>query len=114
MLDEARHPIQLVLTTCPDKNSADVLATSLVESGLAACVNIIPGLESVFTWQGEAARETEWLLLIKAPRDKFAQISAHIDQLHPYELPECVAVPIDAASAAFAAWVVQCCSGKKP
>jgi periplasmic divalent cation tolerance protein len=87
-------PCQIVLTTCPDQACAERIAKVLVEEGLAACVNILPPMRSVYKWQGKIESESEQLLLIKSTNQAFPAIRARILELHPYELPEIVAVPI--------------------
>jgi periplasmic divalent cation tolerance protein len=96
---------QLVLTTCPDKESGSGIARALVESGAAACVNLLPGVESVYKWQGKVETARELLLIIKAPTRNFAAIEALIRKQHPYELPEIVAVPIARGLDAYLRWL---------
>lgn len=96
---------QLVLSTCADSESADLLASVLVESGLAACVNIVPGLRSVYQWKGEVVKDDELLLVIKSRSDRFEQLKQAILERHPYELPEVIAVPVEAGHAPYLAWI---------
>lgn len=96
---------QLILSTCPDQQSADTIATALVEQGLAACVNIVPGIQSIYLWQGKVERQGELLLLIKARGDAFSAISARIVELHPYELPEVIAVTIGNGLQPYLEWI---------
>ena len=88
------HPYQIILTTCPDNETARGIAESLVAAGLAACVNILPAVQSVYRWRGNIETDDESLLLIKSGTGNFAAISQRIVELHPYELPEVIAVPI--------------------
>lgn len=98
---------QIVLSTCPSEETAERLASALVEKNMAACVSIIPGIRSVYHWQGKVARDQEWLLVIKAAAGHYAAIENTIVSLHPYELPEIIAVPIVAGLPAYLAWLQQ-------
>ena len=98
-------PYQLILCTCPDMQVAEQLATSLVEQRLAACINIIPGLISIYRWQGTLEKGTELLLLIKTTRQQYAAVEAAIQQQHPYELPEIIAVTLDEGSSDYLRWI---------
>jgi periplasmic divalent cation tolerance protein len=95
----------IVLTTCPDTESAEKIARSLVHEGHAACVNIVPAVESIYKWQGKMESTREHLLIIKGPARNYAAIEAHIRALHPYELPEVIAVPIGRGSPAYLGWL---------
>lgn len=95
----------LVLTTCPDANTAEAIADALVEQGLAACVNIVTGLRSVYVWQGARENADELLLLIKTTRAAYPALEQAITALHPYELPEIIAVPLAAGSAGYLDWI---------
>lgn len=95
----------LVLTTCPDNETAERIAQALVTEGLCACVNILPPMRSVYRWKGAVEAAMEQLLLIKARADAQAAIEARIRDLHPYELPEIIAVPIVAGLPAYLAWL---------
>jgi len=95
----------VVLCTCPDKDSADRLAAMLVERRLAACVNIVAGLRSVFRWQGAIETAEEQLLLAKTSTRHFGAVEEAIRAHHPYELPEVVAVPLTAGSKDYLSWL---------
>lgn len=95
----------LILCSCPDKDSAGRIAGALVEARLAACVNQLPGVSSTYRWAGKVCHDEEVLLLIKSVAERFAQIERRIIDLHPYELPEVIAVPITTGSAAYLDWV---------
>ena len=82
----------LCLTTCPDPESARHIADALVEERLAACVNVLPGVHSTYRWQGKVERADELLLLIKTTRVRLPALQERIKTLHPYELPEVLAV----------------------
>ncbi len=96
---------QLVFCTCPDRESAGQLATALVEQHLAACVNILPGIHSVYRWQGEMESANELLLLIKTHSGVYRALERLIVQLHPYELPEIIAVPVENGLPAYLDWI---------
>jgi len=95
----------IVFCTCPDEACAERVATALVEERLAACVNRIPGAASTYRWQGRLCRDSEQLLLIKTTRERFEALRERIAALHPYELPEVIAVPIVHGSAAYLDWI---------
>ena len=95
----------VVLCTSPDEASAERIATALVEECLAACVNRIPGIASTYRWQGKVCRDSEQLLLIKTTRERFDALRGRILALHPYELPEVIAVDIASGSAPYLDWI---------
>lgn len=94
-----------VLCTCPDEPSAERLASALVEEHLAACVNRISGVVSTYRWQGKVCRDSELLLVIKTTRERFDAVRERIVALHPYELPEVIAVDIAQGHAPYLAWI---------
>ncbi len=96
---------QIVLTTCPDLATAKSIATQLVGHKLAACVSIVPGLLSIYEWQGALEESAELLLLAKSRTDAFEALAAAIRGHHPYELPEIIAVPIESGFAPYLAWI---------
>lgn len=98
----------IVYCTCPDRAVADKLASGLVAGGQAACVNILPGVESVYRWQGKIERNSEILLLIKSDAAHFAALEDTISALHPYEVPEIIAVPVEAGHQPYLEWIDQC------
>ena len=97
----------VVLCTVPDPSTGERLAGSLVEARVAACVNILPGLTSVFRWQGETQKDTEALLIIKTRRDRFEALCKVLQEQHPYELPEIIAVPLSDGLPAYLRWIDQ-------
>ncbi|WP_445366480.1 divalent-cation tolerance protein CutA [Methylomonas sp. BW4-1] len=99
---------QLILCTCPDLEVADKLAGTLITQKLAACVNILPGVRSVYEWQGEIEIAQEHLLLIKSHQDRYAAIEATLKSLHPYQLPEIIAVAIESGSLDYLKWIDSC------
>lgn len=98
----------LVLCTCPDRPSAETLAESVVRRHLAACVNLLPGVESVYRWEGKIERGGEVLLLIKTEKQAYARLQDHIQRHHPYQVPEIIALPITAGSTGYLQWVSSC------
>ncbi len=100
-----KNRYQLVLSTCPDKESAERIARALVSERLAACVNILPIAQSVYLWQGKIESAAEQLLLIKSTTEAYSAIEKRILELHPYELPEVIAVPIVGGFNAYLSWI---------
>lgn len=95
----------VVFCTCPDREIALALARAAVEGGIAACVNVVPGLVSVYRWQGEIQQDDEVLLVIKTPAVRYAALEALLRARHPYELPEVIAVPVAMGSSAYLQWL---------
>lgn len=98
----------LIYCTCPDKETAEVIAGRLIADKLAACVNILPGVISVYEWRGQIETAPEHLLLIKSPSAGYDAIEAVIKTLHPYQLPEIIAVAIERGSAEYLKWIDSC------
>ena len=96
---------RLVISTCPNMEVAESLATTLVREKLAACVNILPGARSIYEWQGKMEREEECVLLIKTRNDRIETLSSRLLEEHPYELPEIIAVPIETGFPPYLAWI---------
>ena len=95
----------VVLCTCPDLETARSLAQQLVQDRLVACANILSGVESVFWWDGKVTSEEERLVVMKTTKASWEALSVRIQSLHPYELPEIIAVPIEAGSAPYLDWI---------
>lgn len=95
----------VVLNTCPDKDTANKIAASLVEKRLCACVNIIPGIESVYRWKGKVETDKEHLLIIKSTKEAYPYIEKHIQDNHPYELPEIIAVSLENGLPGYLSWI---------
>ena len=95
----------LLLSTCPDTDSAARIARALVEERLAACVNRVPALTSVYRWRGEIHEDSEVLLLIKSTRDRLEPLHARLIELHPYEVPELIALDIVAGHTPYLDWL---------
>lgn len=96
---------QLVLTTCPDAIIAKKIAENLVSEKLAACVNIVPNITSIYCWQDELHCDNEVQLLIKTDEDKFASLNERINQLHPYEVVEIIALTIQQGDKHYLNWI---------
>ena len=96
---------RIVLTTSGSKDEAHKIAHHLVENQLAACVNIVPHITSVYRWQGKVESNEEWLLLIKTSVEKFPAVRDVIGALHSYDLPECISISIDDGSLEYLQWV---------
>jgi periplasmic divalent cation tolerance protein len=99
------NPCQIVLTTCPDAEVAGRIARALVAEGLAACVSILPPMQSIYRWKGAVETATEQLLVIKIVAGRFPAVQDCIKRLHSYELPEIIAVPIVDGLPAYLAWL---------
>jgi periplasmic divalent cation tolerance protein len=95
----------LVLTNLPDRASAERLADALLEKRVAACVNILAPCRSVFRWKGAVQHDEEHPVLIKTTADRYPALETAIRAVHPYELPEIIAVPIERGLPAYLVWV---------
>jgi len=96
---------RIVLSTAGSEEEARKIAYHLVERQLAACVNIIPRMESIYRWQGKIESSQECLLLIKTSADQFPAVRDAIRELHSYELPECIALSIEDGSSEYLDWL---------
>ena len=97
--------VRIVLTTASSSEEARKIAHALVERRLAACVNIVPGIESVYRWQGKIETAAECLLVIKTQAALFDRVRDAIGELHSYDLPECVMLEITAGSEKYLSWI---------
>jgi periplasmic divalent cation tolerance protein len=97
----------IALCSCPDTAVADRIARALVEERLAACVNRLPGVESTYRWNGAVSVEAEVLLVIKTSRARYAALEARLVALHPYEVPEVIAIPLGEGYAPYLAWIAK-------
>jgi periplasmic divalent cation tolerance protein len=95
----------VVLVTVPNEETANALGEALVGEQLAACVNVLPGMRSIYRWKGAIERDQELLCVIKTTRSGFEALRARVVALHPYEVPEVVALPIEAVHAPYLAWL---------
>lgn len=97
--------VLVVLVTAPSPEVAADLARALVEARLAACGNVLPGVRSIYRWEGKVQDDAEALLVLKTTRDRFEALRDEVLQRHPYEVPEIVALSVDAGSERYLAWV---------
>ena len=95
----------LIITNCPDEESANTIALALVEAKLAACVNILPRVQSIYRWQGVVESAAEIPLFIKASSANYPALEAKIRQLHPHQVPEIIALPVAHGLPAYLNWV---------
>jgi periplasmic divalent cation tolerance protein len=95
----------VILITAPDTEVANRLARTLAESKKAACVNILPGLKSFYWWQGKLNHENEVLLLVKTRAELFDEVSKLVKSIHPYQVPEIIALPIVAGNQEYLKWI---------
>jgi periplasmic divalent cation tolerance protein len=111
LLDRFRDPeadaTVVVFVTAPTAEKAAELARTLVEEKLAACGNVVPGIRSIYRWEGKVQEDAEALLILKAPRKRLQELSDRVVQLHPYELPEVIALPIEGGNWKYLDWIVQ-------
>ena len=98
---------KLVLTTCGSQPEARRIAHALVERQLAACVNIVPQIASVYRWQGKVETAEESLLVIKTTAAAFERLREALGELHSYQVPECIEIGIEDGSAAYLEWIGQ-------
>ena len=96
---------RIVLTTAGSPQEAEKIARALVEGRLAACVNIVPQIQSVYRWKDKIEHETEWLLIIKTKTNLFESVADAIKELHSYELPECVMLEVRSGSERYLNWI---------
>jgi periplasmic divalent cation tolerance protein len=97
----------IVLSTAGAADEAKRIADALVERKQAACVNIVPGVESIFSWEGKVEHAQEWLLVIKTSATAFNRVEATIKELHSYSVPECVAIEIKHGSKNYLNWIAE-------
>jgi periplasmic divalent cation tolerance protein len=98
---------RIVLTAAGSEQEAVKIARHLVDNRLAACVNIIPQVESIYRWQGKVESAREWLLVVKSTAEKFIAIRDAIRKLHSYDLPECIAISIEDGSPPYLQWLAE-------
>ena len=97
----------VVLVTAPTAEKAAEIARTLVEEKLAACGNVIPAVRSIYRWEGKVHDDAEALLVLKAPRKRLQELADRVVQIHPYELPEVVGLPIEGGNEKYIDWIIQ-------
>jgi len=95
----------VVLSTCGSATEAEVIARKLLERHLAACVNVVAGVRSIYRWRGAIEEASEWLLVIKSRRELFSQIRSEVEKLHSYEVPELLALSVTDGSPGYLSWL---------
>lgn len=100
----------VALSTVATASDAERIARALVERRLVACVNVVPGVVSIYRWQGEVRKDQEWLLVMKTSAEALEPLRAALVSLHPYEVPELVAWPITAGHDPYLRWIDDCLS----
>ena len=98
-------PAIVVLCSCPDESKAIDIARVLVQEGLAACVNRLAPVTSVYRWEGRVCEQSEQLLVIKTTPARYEALEMRLKALHPYEIPEIIAIPVVAGSGQYLAWI---------
>jgi periplasmic divalent cation tolerance protein len=99
-------PLRIVFSTIDREDRARTLAQQLVQENLAACVTIVSSVNSIYKWKGTLEESTEWLLVVKTSETRLAELMSRVRELHPYEVPEIIAFPIDAANAPYLEWAL--------
>jgi periplasmic divalent cation tolerance protein len=101
--------VRVLLSTAPP-DAADALARALVEERLAACVNVVPGVKSTYRWEGKIEVDDEVMLVIKCVQGGLDSLLTRLEELHPYDVPEALALPVDGGSARYLNWVRDACA----
>jgi periplasmic divalent cation tolerance protein len=107
-----RRQALVVLVTAASAQEAARIGRALVKAGLAACVNLLPGIRSIFRWEGKVSEEREVLLIVKSRRDLIGRLAAEVKRLHSYQVPEVIAFPVACGAADYLAWIQK--STRKP
>ncbi|HYM38204.1 MAG TPA: divalent-cation tolerance protein CutA [Nitrospiraceae bacterium] len=103
---QGRRPI-IVLMTAASKQQAGRIGRALVKAELAACVNVLPGIRSIFRWEGKISNEREVLIIAKSRSDLFDRLASEVKRIHSYQVPEVIAVPLTHGTADYLAWIQQ-------
>jgi periplasmic divalent cation tolerance protein len=103
---EGAPEIVIAFSTAPDAATAERIARALVDEGLIACANLVPGLTSVYRWEGQVHADPEVLLLIKTRRENVPRLKERLPELHPYQVPELVVAPVEDGLAPYCKWVM--------
>lgn len=106
----APEEVELVLVTAPNGDVGRTLARELVDSRLAACVNVVPGLRSIYRFEGSVHEDAEVLLLVKTCASRAHDLEAFLGERHPYDLPELLRIPVPGGSLAYLDWVREGCA----
>ena len=104
--------LRLVLSTIDSEDRAKTLARLLVQENLAACVTIVSSVTSIYKWRKALEESTEWLLVIKTSEARLSQLMSRVKELHPFEVPEIIAFPIETAHAAYLDWALEATGGR--
>src|SRR4051812_3406522 len=104
MAQAAPPSVFVVFSTFPSAEKAAEVGTTLVSEGLAACVNVLPAVRSIYRWKGELCDEAETLTIVKTTRDRFEAMKTRLVELHPYEVAEIIAVPVEAGHLPYLSW----------
>ena len=104
-MNPSEPEVRIGFITAPDAETAARVARALVEERLAACVNLVPGIRSIYRWEGALEEDAEVLLVVKTRADRAADLASRVAQLHPYDLPEVVLLPVVGGSSAYLEWV---------
>ncbi len=97
----------VVFVTAPSGEKAAEIARVVVQEKLAACGNVLPGIRSIYAWEGEMHDEAEALLVLKAPRRRFSELCDRVVALHPYEVPEVIGIAIEGGNERYIDWIIQ-------
>ena len=100
-----REPVRVVLTTAGSAEEAERIATAVVEERLAACANVLPGVTSIYRWEGSVQRDAETLVVLKTTADSVEALTRRIAQIHPYDVPEVIALPVREGHGPYLDWV---------
>ena len=96
---------RVVLSTCPDRETAEHIAKELVEARLAACVNVLPHIRSIYQWEGAVVQADEVLMIVKTTPERTAALCARLVELHPYDMPEAIALDVADGTEMYLGWV---------
>ncbi len=103
-MSDASDPV-LVLTTVPSADLGESIGRALVEAGLAACVNVLPPMISIYRWKGAVQRDSECQIIVKTVRGRVEAVQTFVSDHHPYDLPELLVLPVEGGDPAYLAWV---------
>lgn len=104
-MTEGAHDVSVVLITAPDADVAERIGGALVDEHLAACVNLVPGVTSLFRWEGAVEKDAEVLMIVKGTSRGFERLRRRVLELHPYDCPEVIELPVHAGDDRYLAWV---------